>query len=257
MHSVIFLACFMFVPQEQAASNVWTGEYHVYSRNWNGLYSHRYGKDVTWKIERDGDGWVLDSGRRSKLRKVGRKLNVTDLGDMVRVLSVHSEGNTRVLRADLCYESLYLVQGKVPKHWLMVGDVIPINPKLFTLKTASEMGQTAKEMPRSLQQAYSEFVRWNEGECDLTHWWLPGAVIRMQRKEVGRIGWPRNQNLMITDEFEDRFEPKLTGIIKYGPGSYELQTRRHTFYWTETKSQGWKIYRYVDKGHPVFRPRKT
>jgi hypothetical protein len=103
-----------------------------------------------------------------------------------------------------------------------------------------------EKIPDALLKVYSDFVKAaKQPHSDFLNIMLPHSVsITYEERPAKTRGYGQDLNLPF---LQKQFQPKIWVVRKDSADCYLLRTGSSALWFVETKSQGWRLYRYLDK----------
>ena len=102
------------------------------------------------------------------------------------------------------------------------------------------------QIPDALVQKYGEFVKSaRQPQSDFLNIMLPHSIsISYQERPAATREYGGDLNLPF---LQNGFDAQVQSVRKDGADCYLLRTTSSALWFVETKSQGWRLYRYLDK----------
>jgi hypothetical protein len=136
----------------------------------------------------------------------------------------------------------------------MMLEQAPYNPDIYGKKEAAltsdqSLFQDYKgdvKIPEALAKVYAEFVKLaQQPHSDFLNILLPHSVsITNEERPAATRSFGQDLNLPF---LQNQFQPRIWLIRQDSPDCYLIRTASSALWFVETKSQGWRLYRYLDK----------
>lgn len=236
----------------QEGEETWEGTYDVYEPQVEGW---RRSEALAFEITRAGDTYTLSRIGPGKIAPIelveGKGQLRSKGGHPIPVIRKQAVLGPNVLQLAFSFRFYTLVKGDVPKWWVMDGERIEIDETLF--KDVSDATSNVP-IPADLKQTYSKFVRWHSGKWRYTDLFLTESVNFWDTTAEKSHGKPLNTCVLLTDVFDERFNPKVLQLFSIQGGCYKMRTASTEFLWIQTKAGDWRIYHYRDLADREWQP---